>query len=139
MGDDVTPTSWLPKDTGLGAATAAGDVTPVPDRGIKVGEEVAFEAKDSVAAFAPAVVGANWTLTVHVLLGATLCPPHPSFEMVNMAESVPESVTEETFSAFVPFDVKVTVWAVDVELMAQLPNANEAGLGDTPTAQGSLV
>jgi hypothetical protein len=125
---DVEPGSWLPNASGLGLATAAGLVVPVPVRPTVVGDEMPFEAMLADAVFGPADVGVNVIPTAHELLGARVWPEQVSDATVNIDESVPVMVTAlpESTKLRVPEDVTVIVDVVD-DPTAHVPKATDVG------------
>ncbi len=122
VGDD--PTATLPKVRLLGLTVSRVDVVPVP---LKLTEVVGFV--DDVLLIvnapvtAPAVVGANFTVSVSVCLGFSVTGKvDPETE-----KPEPPIVAELTFTAAVPLDVSVTV-CVGLDPTATLPKLKLLGL-----------
>src|SRR4051794_20983372 len=114
---------FVPKALACSAATGSG-VTPFPVRLTMLGEPAALCAMDTVAVFAPMVVGANRTVTVHEPPGATVVQVVAE---VNWFALVPARVTPETTRFAVPVFVTVMVCGPDVVPVAWLPNPSEPG------------
>ncbi len=84
-----------------GAPGTVAGIAPVPVRDTVCGLPAALSAMVTVAVFAPAVVGAKVTFTVHEAPGAT--EAHPAAGVaVNDAASVPVTVTPDTTRAALP-------------------------------------
>ena len=130
----------LPRVTApmVGAPGAVGAAAPVPVRDTVSGLPGALFAMFTVAVFAPAVVGAKVTLTVHEAPGATEAQPATGVA-VNDAESVPVTVTPDTTRAAVP--VLLTVMARGAEVVATVwpPKARAAAVTEATGAGSRLT
>jgi hypothetical protein len=70
----VVLTASLPKERLAGERLTEGLEVPVPERLTDWGLLLALSIKVTAAVIDPALIGANWTLIVHVAPTATLVP-----------------------------------------------------------------
>ena len=96
----LVPETWLPKFSEVVDRLMPGTV-PVPVKATECGLPAASSVIDSAADFAPGDVGANFTLMVVVVFGAT-CIGSGLAVSLNCAASVPVKPIAEIFRVAVP-------------------------------------
>lgn len=123
---ELVPTFCVPKVTGDGVMVTIGS-TAVPLSANVFGVTEPFELMLSVAVFDPVVVGANLTLTMHVLPGATGAVQPLALKE---AASVPDNARLDTVKSANPVLLTVIVFAVAIALRAVAAKAVSV-VGDT--------
>ena len=137
----LTVAEALPRsaETPVGAPGAvAATVAPVPVRDTVSGVPVALCAMVTVAVFAPVVVGAKVTLTVHEAPAATEAQPAAGVA-VNSAASVPVTVTPDTTRAAFPVLLTVMARAAEVVATFWLPKARAVAVTEAVGAGAVLT